>query len=253
MLRRRKPEVRSELPPVLIQDLELDLSSPQRQAYDEVWFDRTAILGERGTSDAGAALFALITRLKLLCNFEPVSEASSKLEALRAVIEGAGDDARILVFSQYVRTLNWIAPKLHVPSDFLIGSMDIEARQAAIARFSGSETPRVLLASLRAGGVGLNLGDATHVVLFDRWWNPAVEIQAVYRAHRFDRSAPLHVFKFLIRDSIEEQIAKILEYKEQLFDDVVENVETAGHHFTRDELLRILDIAPEDLPWDLKH
>jgi SNF2 family DNA or RNA helicase len=248
MLRRRKVDVRAELPPVILQDLELELSARQRDAYDELWFKRSSIVRESATEDPSMVLLALITRLKILCNFERVSEASSKLDALRAFIEGAGDGARILVFSQFVETLEWISRNLTVRHELLTGSMTMEARYRAIAVFKEGATPRALLISLRAGGVGLNLGDATHVVLFDRWWNPAVEIQAIYRAHRFERDSPLHVVRFVSQDTIEERIAQILEHKRELFKDVVDSVDSPSYHFTREELLRILELGPEDLP-----
>jgi SNF2 family DNA or RNA helicase len=246
MLRRRKADVRAELPPVILQDLDLELSAPQRAAYDELWFDRASIIHDSGADDFGTVLLALITRLKILCNFERVSEASSKLDALRAFLEGLGEKARVLVFSQFVETLEWISTRLTVQHEMLTGSMSMEARYEAIATFKEGMTPRALLISLRAGGVGLNLGDATHVVLFDRWWNPAVEVQAIYRAHRFDREAPLHVVRFLVQDTIEERIAQVLEHKRQLFEQVVDSVDSASYHFTREELLRILELSPED-------
>lgn len=253
MLRRRKSEVRTELLPVLLQDLELDLSNPQRDAYDELWFDRASAIRERTGDDPGAALLALITRLKMLCNFDSDSDASSKLDALLAVIEGAGDSARILVFSQFVETLRWLSQKLRLPHEMLTGSMSMDARYEAIAAFKHETSPRALLISLRAGGLGLNLGEATHVVLFDRWWNPAVEIQAIYRAHRFERDAPLHAVRFLVVDTIEERIAQILVRKKDLFDEVVESVDTGGHRFTREELMQILELTPEDLPRTSSH
>lgn len=248
MLRRRKSEVRSELPPVILQDLTLPLSDLQRCVYDELWFDRTASLRERDSSDIGTAMLALITRLKILCNFDAVSGASSKMDALCAFIEGVDSNARILVFSQFVETLKWVSPRLQLPHQLLTGSMSIEARYKAIVAFKEGASPRALLVSLRAGGVGLNLGDATHVVLFDRWWNPAVEIQAIYRAHRFERDIPLHVIRFLIEDTIEERIAAILWRKARLFDEVVESIEASHHGFTREELLQILELSPEDVP-----
>lgn len=247
MLRRRKSEVRAELPPVLMQDLTLELSIPQRDAYDELWSRRASIVGEIESNDPGAVFLALITRLKVLCNFDPVSEASSKLDALSTILEGAGDDARVLVFSQFVETLLWMSARLTVPHELLTGSMSLESRYDAIASFSNGATPRALLISLRAGGVGLNLGDATHVVLFDRWWNPAAEVQAVFRAHRFERESPLHVMRFMVHDTIEERIARIIEHKQQLFGELVDSVEGATYHFTREELLRILDLSPNEL------
>ena len=135
-----------------------------------------------------------------------------------------------------------------VPHDLLTGSMSIDERYEAMAAFKQQQSPRALLISLRAGGVGLNLGNATHVVLFDRWWNPAVEAQAIFRAHRFEREVPLHVVRFLVHDTVEEHIAQILGRKANLFEEVVESVDTRSYHFTREELMRILELVPEDLP-----
>ena len=124
--------------------------------------------------------------------------------------------------------------------------MSVDERQIAINKFEKEGAPRVLLVSLRAGGLGLNLGHATHVVLFDRWWNPAAEVQAIYRAHRFQRSEPLHVFRFLTIDTIEERIADILRQKEELFGEVVESANANAFCSTSEELMRILELAASD-------
>ena len=244
MLRRRKADVRAELPPVILQDLKLDLSAPQRIRYDELWVNRAETVSA-SAGDIATALLALITRLKIVCNF--YANRSSKLDALTTISQEAGQSARILVFSQFVETLKWISERTEFSHDLLTGSMNIDDRQAAIDRFRTGAVPRMLLVSLRAGGVGLNLGEATHVVVFDRWWNPAVEIQAIYRAHRFDRSEPLHVIRFLVVDSIEERIASILDRKGALFAEIVESPETTGRQFTTRELMRILELAAGDL------
>ena len=97
------------------------------------------------------------------------------------------------------------------------------------------------------GGVGLNLGEATHVVLFDRWWNPAVEMQAVYRAHRFEREAPLHVLRFMMADTIEERITAILDVKDRLFEEVIESAETPARSFSVQELMQILEVSTGDV------
>ena len=248
MLRRRKAEVRAELPPVLVQDLEFELSDQQRSAYDDLWFERAATIRSTMADDPGTALLALITRLKIVCNYDVDSDRSSKLDALRSIMEGAGHDARILIFSQFVETLKWLSDRMPVRHDLLTGSMALADRYSAIAAFERTPSPRALLISLRAGGVGLNLGAASHVVLFDRWWNPSVEVQAIYRAHRFDRELPLHVIRFLIVDTIEDRIARILARKEELFDAIVESVEMTHHRFTKEELMDILELRPEDLP-----
>ena len=245
MLRRRKSEVRGELPPVIVQDLSLELAGPQRTRYDELWTKRYEAVSA-GIGDAAIALLATITRLKIICNFDSDSGASTKLAALGEICAGAGPDARILVFSQFVETLKWVADRLGVACDLLTGSMSSRAREAAIARFKTAGSPRVLFTSLRAGGVGLNLGEATHVVMYDRWWNPAVEMQAVYRAHRFTRETPLHVVRFTLTDTIEERIASILDAKQRLFEDVVDSTETMAQDFSVEELMHILEISIGD-------
>ncbi len=241
MLRRRKRDVRSELPPVIIQDVRLELAGQQRARYEALWATRASYVS-RQDGDRGAAMLGLITRLKGICNQDAESGASVKLEALETVVDSAGDSARILVFSQFVKTLEWVSERLSIQHELLVGAMDMEERRDAMDRFRSGETPRALLVSLRAGGVGLNLGEATHAVLFDRWWNPAVENQAIYRAHRFDRSEPLHVVRFVVCDSVEERIALILDEKAELFDDVVEASTSNSSGFGRAELSRILGL-----------
>ena len=183
MLRRLKAQVRADLPPVITQDLLLDLSRQQKARYDELWVHRTEAIGESAEGGGiSTVLLGLITRLKIVCNYDECENISSKLDALETIIDGAGPTARILVFSQFVETLRWISDRVSLAHDLLIGSMSLVERDTAIENFKKCEVPRLLLISLRAGGVGLNLGEATHVVLFDRWWNPAVEMQAIYRA-----------------------------------------------------------------------
>ena len=245
MLRRLKREVREELPPVIVQDMQLELAPHQRLRYDALWATRASYITGRD-GDESTAMLGLITKLKSICNCDVVSGVSTKLEALETVIDSAGHSARIIVFSQFVQTLKWVAERLSIRHELVIGAMDMEARRAAMERFRTEETPRALLVSLRAGGVGLNLGEASHVVLFDRWWNPAVENQAIYRAHRFDRSDPLHVVRFVVCDSIEERIAMVLDEKAALFDDVVEGTKSSSRGFRRAELARILGLAGDD-------
>lgn len=246
MLRRRKRDVRAELPPVIVQDIQLELPVEQRQRYDALWETRHSYASSRNRDEV-AAMLGLITKLKVICNWDEESGTSSKLGALETVVESAGESARIIVFSQFVRTLDWISERLAIQHELLVGSMDITARQAVMERFRSGCTPRALLVSLRAGGVGLNLGEASHTVLFDRWWNPAVENQAIYRAHRFDRGGPLHVVRFVVRDSIEERIAAILDEKAELFEDVVESTPAKSAGFGRAELERILGLRKESV------
>jgi len=248
MLRRKKSEVRGELPPVILQDLRIDLSMPQKNKYDELWFSRTEKFSNHASSSNTASiLLGIITRLKMICNFDKSTNSSSKWEALKAIIDQAGKSPRILIFSQFVETLNWISERMEISHRLLTGSMTLDERQRSINFFKNHSTPCVLLVSLHAGGVGLNLEEATHVVLFDRWWNPAVEIQAIFRAHRFQREEPLHVIRLLIIDTIEEKIAEILNQKELLFDDVIESIDTVSPSFSMQEMMRILEFTQNDM------
>ena len=155
---------------------------------------------------------------------------------------------KVLIFSQYVETLNHLSQLIDtLPASVYSGKQSAAERDGILTAFELESGPRVLLMSLRAGGVGLNIPSADLVVLFDRWWNPAVEAQAVNRAHRLGRSTPLHVVRFLVRDSVEERIDVILSAKQQLFDDYVESVEVADIQvLTRNDLIHALEISHYD-------
>jgi SNF2 family DNA or RNA helicase len=99
----------------------------------------------------------------------------------------------------------------------------------------------LLLMSLKAGGVGLNLPEATTVILFDRWWNPALEEQAIARADRFGRKNILHIFKFIVTNSIEERIDELLKEKESLFEDIVEGTAEIVNKLSLKEITNILE------------
>lgn len=246
-LRRRKADVLPELPPITIQEIPLELGARQRETYDLVWADRRATLSTSASGFTVVSMLSLITKLKQICNFDPHSNESAKLEALQVIIEGlSGNDDKLIVFSQFVETLRWLAGQIRdeVPLDLFHGGLSDQTKDRIIARFNNQPGPRVLLMSLKAGGLGLNLQGASSVVLFDRWWNPAVEDQAVHRAHRFGRLGRLHVYRFIVVDSVEELVAQVLDEKRVLFEEYVEAAESAATSlFTREELTRILGLS----------
>jgi len=250
LLRRRKADVLSDLPPVIVQEVVLELTTEQHEAYSVVWASRAETFSGEPRPISNAKLFGLITRLKQICNFEHETGRSSKLEALETLLESVSDDGeKVIVFSQYVETLKWLADRIDtIPHDIYHGGLSQEGRDDVLRRFETKPGPRMLLVSLRAGGLGLNLQPADLVVLFDRWWNPAVEVQAIHRAHRFGRKTPLHAVKFLVVDTIEERINSILESKQALFDHYVEQAPGAEVPLlTRSELLRVLDLRPSEV------
>jgi SNF2 family DNA or RNA helicase len=240
-LRRTKDDVQLQLPPMIDQDVIVSLTSAQRASYArEMW----KYSDGNGTMANATNILAAITHLKQICNFDPDSGASSKMEVVSAAIESLSTRPRkILIFSQYVETLKWIATQLPVgiPSCIYSGALNEVARDAIVSRFQDSTEDMVLLMSLKAGGVGLNLTASDMVILFDRWWNPATEKQAIARAQRYGRRGPLHLLRFVVRDSVEERIAEILDRKASAFEAIIGNAVNANEMgLTREELEWIL-------------
>ncbi len=236
-MRRKKQDVLGELPPIIEQTQLVELTAAQRNAYDAVWEGRYQFAGRDGSQ-----LFALLTQLKQLCNFHPDTGESSKFEALEEIADDVRlEGGKLLVFSQYVETLKWLAPKMPLPTLIYHGGLSADERDTILQRFSHGAPGQALLISLRAGGVGLNLPDATHVVLFDRWWNPQLEDQAVHRAHRYGRTEPLVVTQFLTVETVEERIIELLHEKRALFDEYVEGAAVEAE-VTQDRLRQVLGL-----------
>ena len=169
---------------------------------------------------------------------------SAKFTDLRnrlATLTASGEKA--LIFSQFVEEpfgARRLASELaEFRPHLLIGSLDPGARAAAIAEFERDPTRPVMILSLRAGGLGLNLAVASCVFHFDRWWNPAVETQAEDRVHRIGQHRPVQVFAYICCDTVEERIDEILTEKRALFADVIDGVTTTAlSRLDLDSLLR---------------
>ena len=243
-LRRTKAQVLSELPPIIVRDIRLELGTYQRQVYELVWSERLSRLDQQHSFTRAASMLALLTHLKQICNFDPITGDSAKWDALQNLLELIEHNrGKVLVFSQYVETLEWLSNRLTIAHEVYQGGLSADHREQMIGRFRQRPGPRAMLVSLKAGGVGLNLQDASTVILFDRWWNPAVEHQAVQRAHRFGKQTPLEVIRFIVEDTIEERIAEILEYKASLFNEYIEDAPTVpAERLSDQDLRRILDL-----------
>lgn len=229
-MRRRKKNVLREMPPIILQDIPIELSLQQEKAYMNIWNNRYELIKKGRKRIVSTDIFSVITKLKQICNYDIESGESSKVEALKLIVDNlSGKEDKLIVFSQYVETLKKISEYLEgkITHEIYHGGLSEDARNMIITRFQEEEGPRVLLMSLKAGGIGLNLQEASSIVLFDRWWNPAVEEQAIHRAHRFNRKSVLHVFRFTVVDSIEERIVHILDEKKALFEQYVNKAETA--------------------------
>ena len=242
-LRRTKDKDLPGLPPIIVQTLELELQNEQLRAYEHEWRCRSQSMNDASY----AQMLAAITKLKQLCNFEPSTGESIKFEALECLLENLSPSSdKVIIFSQYVQTLNWIQARLkNFGTRIFHGGLGEAEREDVLEWFRTSSKSSILLMSLKAGGVGLNLQCASTVVLYDQWWNPAVEKQAINRAHRFGRSTPLHVIRFLVLDTVEERISSILESKTLLFDAYIEGAESAPvKPLDKDQLRVILRLPP---------
>jgi hypothetical protein len=171
-------------------------------------------------------VFQLINGLRQICNLEVASSESGKLERLMEDLEEIGaSDRKTLIFSQFTHAygLTWLSKALaeYRPLE-LHGEVPGSRREGIIAEFSDEPSRRVMLLNYAVGGVGLNLHAANYVYLFDRWWNPAVEDQAVKRAHRLGQRDRVFVRRFVCRSTIEERIVQALARKRRLFAQIVD-------------------------------
>lgn len=243
-LRRTKAEVLGDLPPILTKEVRLELGQAQRQIYDHIWDSRHQTLHSSESIQESANMLAILTRLKQLCNFDRDSGESVKLDVILPLLDDvATNREKVIIFSQYVGALEWLSGRIKFPHSIYHGGLDLDSRERMLDAFRKQDGPQILLMSLQAGGVGLNLQEASTVILLDRWWNPAIENQAIQRAHRFGREAPLQVVRFLVEDSIEERILEILQEKEALFDEYVEAAPGSPTEQARNShLKRILEL-----------
>lgn len=222
VIRRTKDQVLTDMPPKLYRDANLELLPEQKESYARATDEGVVHLTEMGESVTIHHVLELVTRLKQICNFDPLTGASVKSERLEADLEEiAGSGRKALIFSQWVQTLDRLEQNLQRFNPLSYhGRIPAKKRDAVIQEFKNDPKRHLLLMSYGAGGVGLNLQFAQYVFLFDRWWNPAMEDQAINRAHRIGAAGQVTVTRFLISDTIEERIDKILQEKRELFDTI---------------------------------
>ncbi|MDR1485868.1 MAG: DEAD/DEAH box helicase [Planctomycetaceae bacterium] len=218
ILRRTKEKVLTDLPPKLVHDAMLELTSGQLETYRMAENDGVLRLTESGDCVTIPQVFELVMRLKQICNYDPATGESAKLERLEADVEEVAQSGRkAIIFSQWVETLRWL--RGHLERFGVVeyhGSIPSRFRDEKIKEFRDDKNKHVILMSYATGSVGLNLQFAEYVFLFDRWWNPAVEDQAINRAHRIGAAGPVTVTRFISVDTVEERIDRVLQEKREL-------------------------------------
>jgi len=233
LLRRTKSEVAKDLPERSEEDLLCELEGEQATLYRaELKRARAALLNIQTTRELDKKRFNILTSLlrlrQICCHPALVSEKaanteSAKLTALFDLLEPiVAEGHKVLVFSQFIQMLALIRAEIERREwqHFLLTG-DTEDRGPLVQNFQQCEGAAVFLISLRAGGFGLNLTSASYVVLYDPWWNPAVENQAIDRTHRIGQTSHVIAYRLLVKESIEEKIRKLQRSKSALAKDIL--------------------------------
>jgi SNF2 family DNA or RNA helicase len=219
ILRRTKDLVMKDLPPRLDRDEYLELAPAQRLAYDAAEKDGVVQLDAMGESISIQHVFELVLRLKQITNFDPLTGESAKLERVEADMEEIAEcGGKAILFSQWTACIDWLQQKLARFNPLIYhGKVPTHKREPILKQFKEDPKANLLMMSYGTGAVGLNLQFAGYVFLFDRWWNPAIEDQAINRAHRIGQKSQVIVTKFISKDTIEERINRVLDEKRRLF------------------------------------
>lgn len=230
------------------------LSRKQAALYEQAVRDLTERLEQAAGIERKGLVLSFLMRLKQICNHpsqwladgEWNEEDSGKWARLREIAEViAARQEKMLVFTQFreitAPLASFLASVFGSPGLVLHGETGVAKRKELVRRFQEEEAEKFFVLSLKAGGAGLNLTAASHVVHFDRWWNPAVENQATDRAFRIGQTRNVLVHKFVCRGTVEEKIDELIESKRRLSDDLLEGgADVQVTEMKDDELLRLI-------------
>ena len=246
ILRRTKDLVMTDMPPRLMRDAELDLSQEQSDQYFAAENNGVMQLGEMGDEITINHVFELVLRLKQICNFDPVTGASTKVDRLKADLEEvAASGQKAIVFSQWVGAIEKVADQVQRFNPLQYhGRIPSKRRDPILQEFKENPDRTVLLMSYGAGSVGLNLQFCRYVFLFDRWWNPAVEDQAINRAHRIGAAGSVTITRMIMAGTIEQRIHDVLEEKRALFNEILSpDTQPTNRGLSREEIFGLFDLT----------
>jgi SNF2 family DNA or RNA helicase len=233
ILRRTKDQVARELPERLEQTIFCDLDGPQRKMYDELRDHYRQSLwtkiAQEGLGKSKIMVLEALLRLRQaachpgLIDKTRVGEPSAKLDTLMSQLEEVHEEGhKALVFSQFTSLLSIVRQRLDadkITYEYLDGKT--RDRQTPVDRFQTDPECKLFLVSLKAGGLGLNLTAAEYVFLLDPWWNPAVEAQAIDRAHRIGQTRRVFAYRLITRDTVEQKVLELQKTKRDLADAVI--------------------------------
>ncbi len=250
ILRRKKLDVCTELPPKQEQILYCEMANHQRKLYDRIAdlgrkeFRRLAKLNKKSTSNM--EILTILMRMRQICchpqllpeNLNENIMDSTKMDLMKElVLENIDSGHKMLLFSQFTSLLaiirNWLSEE-KIPFEYLDGAT--KDRLDRVDNFNNSPDIPLFLLSLKAGGTGLNLTSADTVIIFDPWWNPAAEAQATDRTHRIGQTNPVTSLKLVVKDTVEEKILALQDKKAAIFQSLLENPEASSGKLTIEDL-----------------
>ena len=264
MLRRTKSLVAKDLPPKVESIIWCDPSKEQKEHYEGILRHGSEQVNELRSSSSGRGsarmqMLTVLLRLRQSCcdlrlldselEGMALAEMSAKLVRLLELLDEAQRGGhRVLVFSQFTSMLSLIRHELDDASlDYCYLDGSTRDRSAEVDRFQDPDGPPAFLISLKAGGYGLTLTAADTVVLFDPWWNPAVEAQAADRIHRIGQTKPSMIYKFITRGTVEEKILRLQEKKKSIISAATGDIEDDNapvmSGLSEDELLSLLELT----------
>jgi SNF2 family DNA or RNA helicase len=230
MLRRLKRQVARDLPERIEERRDCELGEAQRKLYlAELRRSREQVMqtvSQKGLGKSTIHVLAALTRLRQICCHPQLvgnDSASGKTETLFELLEPLlADNQKVLVFSQFVQMLRLLEKECqqrNISTHILTG--ETKERQSVVNAFQNDPKGSVFLLSLRAAGTGLNLTTASYVVLYDPWWNPAVEAQAIDRSHRIGQTRTVNAYRLIAPGTVEEKIWDLQQRKAQTIADVL--------------------------------
>jgi superfamily II DNA or RNA helicase len=260
LLRRAKSEVARDLPPRSEEAMLSEMPPAQARAYqDELARAQRMVLAASTADSFRRSRFAILqalTRLRQICCHPRLTGAavgpddSAKLVATLELLEELhAEGHKVLVFSQFVRMLEILRERvteLGIPHHWLTGAT--QDRASVVRAFQEDPDPSVFLLSLKAGGAGLNLTAASYVILYDPWWNPAVEAQAIDRAHRIGQTQPVMAYRMITKNTIEEKILTLQQKKRALSANVLGDGEFT-RSLERDDINYLFDLERQEEAW----
>lgn len=235
ILRRIKQNDNILLPPIKIETINCVLSNIQRKEYKK----KGGVLGASHELHINKGGLILVNKLKLVCNYGKVSKPicydnihSTKFLELEKIIANMKQEDKMIIFTHSIptlcRSIDLIKQKYNFEVLQISGKHSSKARLQIVDQFQNNSNVRVLIISTKAGGVGLNLTGANHVIHFDLWWNPMVEDQATARAYRRGQTRPVFVYRFVTLNTVEESLEKKLTEKRFIFQEMM-NAFTPPH------------------------